>query len=456
MGRERSRRAVLYGMALTSSSLAGCSSDDEATETDIEDSDGDGVVDSQDYAPRDPDVQSKADVQTAVTTAETITTPPDTETPTERPTPTEAPTPTPTETPTPTPEPTPEPGPQDSVNTLSVERHLTNQSHIRSYSATDVAVRVSSYPEIPQRRVKVFVASYQYPRGDAVAWGESLPFDAPTGDETVDISVTISNGDIPRGTRLHHMVFTMPADETIESVSTQDLSYLYESDPYTVEPSSDEIRRSPPEHAQPDDSADSFERQNVEGAYRLVFDGQTQGRSWGISLYIWKSSYSEAINEPRGRSYSEYVAVAQNGNASTIAEILDTAAENNGFTEKREKIELVIDWVQSFPYVTDNVSRGYDDYPKLLPETLVDVSGDCEDTSILLAATLQAEPFGYDMVLIQPPEHMAVGIYGSDLPGYYWQQDGRKYFYIETTGEGWGIGDLPETYQNADAIVHQV
>lgn len=53
------RRAFIKTIGATSAVLlAGCSSDDG----EVQDSDGDGVVDSQDYAPNDPDVQSKSDV----------------------------------------------------------------------------------------------------------------------------------------------------------------------------------------------------------------------------------------------------------------------------------------------------------------------------------------------------------------------------------------------------------
>ncbi|WEL18485.1 hypothetical protein SVXHr_2335 [Halorhabdus sp. SVX81] len=45
-------------------SIAGCGSEEPETEGgDIQDSDGDGVIDSEDYAPRDPDVQRESDVQ---------------------------------------------------------------------------------------------------------------------------------------------------------------------------------------------------------------------------------------------------------------------------------------------------------------------------------------------------------------------------------------------------------
>ncbi|GAB7095292.1 hypothetical protein JCM30237_24450 [Halolamina litorea] len=48
-------------------------------------------------------------------------------------------------------------------------------------------------------------------------------------------------------------------------------------------------------------------------------------------------------------------------------------------------------------------------------------------------------------------------IYGDDeLQGYFWEVDDRKYYYIETTGVGWGIGDLPDEYKDTSAYTNQV
>jgi len=299
--------------------------------------------------------------------------------------------------------------------------------------------------------------AYYYPRGEAVAYGTSEELTPPGSDGTKRVTVELTSGTVPQDERVHHLAFAMPASETVDSADASQLTFLYESDPFRFESATDEISRDPPDHLPAATSEETFERIDAEGAYTLTFTGQTDGRSWAVNFFVWKSAYSESFNEPRGRGYDEYVQLAQtSGQAKEFADIMDAEADANGFSGKREKVNFVIDWVQSLPYVTDDVSRGFDDYPKLLTETLVDAAGDCEDTAILLAAILQNKTFDYDMVLIQPPGHMAAGIYGTDLPGYYWEADGRRYYYIETTGTGWGIGDLPDTYQGADAIVHQV
>jgi hypothetical protein len=62
------------------------------TETTPRDSDGDGVPDDEDYAPRDPDVQEESDLEETDSPTDSPT---DTESPTDSPTPTESPTQTP-------------------------------------------------------------------------------------------------------------------------------------------------------------------------------------------------------------------------------------------------------------------------------------------------------------------------------------------------------------------------
>jgi len=472
MSRQVDRRRMLASVATSATLLAGCStggsSDGGSSPSDdpIRDSDDDGVIDSEDYAPHDPDVQEQSDVAGSATDAAPTATPassqtttatePPTSAPTATPTPTPTATPTATPTPTPTASPTPTPR-DDSTNSLSAAGAIGGRSYIASYSAESVEVVLRGNPSIPDDRITVLDIAYHYPRGDAVAYGTSEELTPPGSDGSERATVELTSGNVPRDERVHHLAFAMPADETVDSAETSQLTYLYESDPFRFESATDEVARDPPGHLPDAEQAETFERGVVEGAYTLSFEGQTDGRSWSVSFFVWKSAYSESYNQPRGRGYDEYVQVAQTeGVAREFADILDGEAETNGFSGKREKVSFAIDWVQSLPYVTDDVSRGFDDYPKLLTETLTDASGDCEDTAILLAAMLQSEPFGYDMVLIQPPGHMAAGIYGTDLPGYYWEKDGRKYFYIETTGAGWGIGDLPETYQGEDAVVHQV
>ena len=112
---------------------------------------------------------------------------------------------------------------------------------------------------------------------------------------------------------------------------------------------------------------------------------------------------------------------------------------------------MVVSFIQSLPYTSDNVTTGFDDYPRYPIETLVHDGGDCEDTSILASALLDL--MGFDVVLINLPGHVAIGV-AIDAYGTYWTHEGTQYFYVETTGEGWEIGEVPEDHQGQSASVY--
>ncbi|HPS89866.1 MAG TPA: hypothetical protein PLC35_07845, partial [Methanosarcina vacuolata] len=108
---------------------------------------------------------------------------------------------------------------------------------------------------------------------------------------------------------------------------------------------------------------------------------------------------------------------------------------------------------QSLNYTSDLESSGYDQYPRFPYETLYENGGDCEDTSILSVAILQE--MGYDAVLLELPEHMALGIKcNNEYRGRSFEYEGSNYYYLETTGSDWQIGEVPEEY--ADQPVHVV
>lgn len=123
------------------------------------------------------------------------------------------------------------------------------------------------------------------------------------------------------------------------------------------------------------------------------------------------------------------------------------ALEDN-LTEE-EKINLVITFVQSLLYTVDSVTTSFDEYPRYPLETLIDNGGDCEDTSILTASLLKS--MNYDIILIAPPGHMALGV-NIDACGSSWRYEGERYYYLETTGEGWEIGEYPDDFGDARAF----
>ena len=187
--------------------------------------------------------------------------------------------------------------------------------------------------------------------------------------------------------------------------------------------------------------------------YEWSYDGQ----EWQWTLAIPQSLYDYYVERPRAQTedYSIYVTHPKDDEyIDTIIAKIEEAADDAGY-DKIETVNFAVSFVQSLPYAVDSVTTSYDEYPRYPIETLVDIGGDCEDTSILMAAILDA--MGYDLVLISPPNHMAVGILGSEgMSGTYWEHNSGKYYYLETTGSGWEIGDLPPEYTDEYASISDI
>jgi hypothetical protein len=192
-----------------------------------------------------------------------------------------------------------------------------------------------------------------------------------------------------------------------------------------------------------------------EGTVRKDFTWAYGGQTWAITLYIPEhlfDYYSNKIRVPTA-DYSVYVTHPLDDEyiAKIISEFYDIASAE-GYDDA-QIIELVVAFVQTLPYTSDDVTTGFDEYARYPLETLVDGGGDCEDTSILTSALLDS--MGYDTVLFNLPEHVGVGV-DVDHHGTYWHYDDVRYYYVETTGEGWEIGELPEEHQGQTAVVYPI
>ena len=133
----------------------------------------------------------------------------------------------------------------------------------------------------------------------------------------------------------------------------------------------------------------------------------------------------------------------------------DFAAMTSGMTDL-ERVGFLLAFVQAIGYEDDEVYMGYEEYWKFPLETLYDHGGDCEDTSILLAAL--SEAMGYDAALILMPGHMATGVHidgtHQGLQGFYYTSDPNKvYYYCETTSTGYDIGRIPSGVDTSDVTL---
>lgn len=143
-----------------------------------------------------------------------------------------------------------------------------------------------------------------------------------------------------------------------------------------------------------------------------------------------------------------------------IAKNLLQIAQNNGY-DTFHTAEFVQSFVESIPYkVTDT--------PQLPAQTLVD-GGDCKDKSILLSSILKNLGYKVALLVFPPPQnqqvgHMAVGVafndneipYDRNYDFTYYNLDGTKYYFTETTSPGWLIGQISDVQLEQSAYVYPV
>lgn len=183
-----------------------------------------------------------------------------------------------------------------------------------------------------------------------------------------------------------------------------------------------------------------------------------------IAMHSWKLPISSSDYlrykglSHRTNSLEEYVSFVtfDDDTIKKIAEGLTQYAKS-----KEEKAKILLNYVHQHMY--DESIEKNENYIKYPIETIVERCGDCEDLSILGAALMKS--VGIDVALIYVPDagedkktgirfaHMALGVAG-DFQGGYFNVEGNKYFYAETTGTdwlndqaSWEIGQLPSEYE---------
>jgi hypothetical protein len=178
---------------------------------------------------------------------------------------------------------------------------------------------------------------------------------------------------------------------------------------------------------------------------------------WNLSiptpLYAVYKSVPDSVRVTIGPEDFGYFTTTQDAYIQTLAEKLNQTATNAGYNSYDE-VNFILAFVQTIPYMTDNESTGYQSYPRFPIETLVDNVGDCKSHSVLFGSLMLA--LNYGTVYINPPNHLAIGILGNDLKGTYWTYNNETYYYCETTGVGFKIGDLPDEFSGQTAKVFPI
>ena len=179
---------------------------------------------------------------------------------------------------------------------------------------------------------------------------------------------------------------------------------------------------------------------------------------WSMDHNIPLRLYLDYRSFHRPTDFDDYVKLSLDSRddyyIENIVESLEEAADDKRFS-KYETVEFVISFVQSLPYTEDDVETSWDEYPRYPIETLFDRGGDCEDTSILVAALLDEMNYDVCLIFLKNEEHCAIGIAGGEgISGKYYEVDGTKYYYLETTGEDWEIGEIPSSIVDHTAYIY--
>ena len=174
-----------------------------------------------------------------------------------------------------------------------------------------------------------------------------------------------------------------------------------------------------------------------------------QGKSYTILMIIGVEKY----NSYSGKERYDIPKLVEEGRTTIgnlTREFQRIFKQNRGWS-KQDRVDFVLSFVQSLPYTLDDVTTGYDEFRRYAIETLIEGGGDCEDTTILVAAILRG--LGESVALIFTPGHIALGVSGN-FTGPAIDYQGKKYFYCETTGTGWTVGVMPASVgQSVEGII---
>lgn len=188
--------------------------------------------------------------------------------------------------------------------------------------------------------------------------------------------------------------------------------------------------------------------------YKWNYNGNRE-----LNVAITLLSYVNYSEKPRPRDVAGLVDMVKESKSdpsikslvNQLSEIADIKRYND-----RQLADYVASFVQSMPYTVDYDTKGRDEYPRYPVETLFERGGDCEDTSVLIATLLDSLGINVVLLHLEGEEHIAVGV---DVPmsyGIYYEYIGTKYWFLETTAEGWRVGDFPTELKDDMAYIYPV
>jgi len=208
------------------------------------------------------------------------------------------------------------------------------------------------------------------------------------------------------------------------------------------------------------DSQLSLTLETFNFGYRISYSWTSHGDEYQLTYSFDPTLYIQYKNADHTiKRYDDYIDYATPDDETLInftSQLHNLTNEKN--LSQLEEAQFLLDFVQSLKYTQDNVTTGIGEYPRYPLETLVDQSGDCEDTAILVAS--MAEILGIESILILIPDatddsgHAAAG-FAVNATGSFYTVDDIDFYYGETTATGWEIGEIPD-FESSEAYLYEL
>lgn len=195
--------------------------------------------------------------------------------------------------------------------------------------------------------------------------------------------------------------------------------------------------------------------------FPLQFAWNFKDREWTWNIAIPKEDHDHfaALSRPTGILGLAGMANASRDDAiiADLAGTIRDAAQAAGYSEY-DTVSFALSFVQSMRYTPDTVGQGTDNYAQYPLETLVRQGGDCEDTSLLGAAILDALGHRTALLIFRQVTgysggHAALGVSGADLVGTFYGRGATPYYYAEMTSTGYPLGTIPDMVRGHEPLV---
>ena len=207
-----------------------------------------------------------------------------------------------------------------------------------------------------------------------------------------------------------------------------------------------------------DDTRHEVVNGEVKKLFTWEYDGTPYSAVWTTNYSTYNSYQNSSVNRSPLTTSARMEFI--NYTSNTVKVFADYLNDQSVGMTKLERAQFVLCFVQQcIEYQYDSDYCGRSDYWKYPYETLYDGRGDCEDSTILYCALMKS--MGYDAAMLMyvgeeyvGKGHASAGIAFDSVPGgTYYEKNGLKYYYCETTGEGWKVGEKVSGYSSAYVYV---